>query len=125
MGVNRVILVGNVGTKPELRYVGDRAVATFRMATNEPPRRTPQGHEVPERTEWHNIVIWDKGAEIAEKYFAAGTKLYIEGRLRTRQYKDRNAIVRDRTEIVVDHFDIVSRNTAPSPGDNNNNSSFG
>lgn len=114
MGVNRVILVGNVGTKPEIRYVGDRAVATFRLATNEPSRKSPDGHDIPERTEWHNIVMWDKAAEIAEKYIQPGTKLYLEGRLRTRQWQDRNAITRDRTEIVVEIFDILAR-TAASP----------
>lgn len=111
MGVNRVILVGNVGTKPELRYVASRPVATFRLATNEPPRRSPDGNEIPQRTEWHNLVIWDKAAEVAERYFSPGTKLYIEGRLRTRQYQDKNAITRERTEIVVDHYDIILRPT--------------
>lgn len=111
MGINRVILVGNVGTRPELRYVDTRPVATFRLATNEPTRHSADGKTIPERTEWHNIVMWDKAAETAEKYIVPGTKLYIEGRLRTRQYNDRNAITRDRTEIVVEIFDILSRPT--------------
>lgn len=121
MGVNRVILVGNVGTKPEIRYVATRPVATFRLATNEPPRKSPDGHEIPERTEWHNIVMWDKAAEIAEKYIQPGTKLYIEGRLRTRQWQDRNAITRDRTEIVVEIFDILSRGSSSGNNQSSHN----
>lgn len=112
MSVNKVILVGNVGRKPEIRYAGNRPVATFSLATNEPARRTPEGNEIAERTEWHNIVMWDRAAEIAERYIDRGTKLYVEGKLRTRQWQDRNAITRTITEIVADSFDILARPTA-------------
>lgn len=112
MSVNRVILVGNVGRKPELRYVEGRPVAAFTLATNEPARAIGDGRMVPERTEWHNIVMWDRAAETAERYIDKGTKLYIEGKLRTRQWQDRNAIDRRVTEIVVDRFDILSRQVA-------------
>jgi single-strand DNA-binding protein len=64
---------------------------------------------MPERTEWHNLVMWDKLAEIAEKYIRKGTKLYIEGKLRTRTWEDRNAIKRTVTEIYVENMDILSR----------------
>lgn len=109
MSVNKVILVGNVGKKPEIRYIGSRPIASFSLATNEPPRTTADGRQIPERTEWHNIVMWDSAAETAEKYIDKGTKLYVEGKLRTRQWQDRNAIVRYVTEILVDNFDILSR----------------
>lgn len=115
MSVNRVILVGNVGRKPELRYVDGRPVATFTLATNEPARILPDGRQIPERTEWHSVVMWDKGAETAERYIDKGTKLYIEGKLRTRQWQDRNAIERRVTEVVVDRFDILSRQVAQPP----------
>ncbi len=117
MSVNKVILVGNVGKKPEIRYVGARPIASFSLATNEPARTTADGRQIPERTEWHNIVMWDSAAETAEKYIDKGTKLYIEGKLRTRQWQDHNAIVRYVTEIFVDSFDILARSaqtpTAP------------
>ncbi|MDE5811905.1 MAG: single-stranded DNA-binding protein [Muribaculaceae bacterium] len=117
MSVNKVILVGNVGTAPEVRYVGTRPVATLSLATNEPARTAADGTAVPERTEWHRIIMWDKAAETAERYISKGTKLYIEGKLRTRQYQDRNAITRSVTEIIVDTFDILSRPTATNqPG---------
>lgn len=115
MSVNRVILVGNVGRKPELRYVDGRAMATFSLATNEPARALQDGQMIPERTEWHDIVMWDKGAETAERYIDKGTKLYIEGKLRTRQWQDRNAIARKVTEVVVERFDILSRQLPSSP----------
>ena len=97
--MNKVILVGNVGRDPEIRYVGTRPVASFTLATTE------RGY----RTEWHNIVMWDKAAETAERYIRKGTKLLIEGKLRTRVWEDRNTIKRTVTEIYVDGFDILSR----------------
>lgn len=109
MSVNRVILVGNVGRQPEVRYVEGRAVATFTMATTERARRLANGNEIPERTEWHRVVMWDGAAEIAEKYITKGTKLYIEGKLRTRTWNDQNAIKHTVTEVVVDEFDILQR----------------
>ena len=111
MSVNKVILVGNVGTRPEISIVSNVQMAKFRLATNEPARTDANGTQIPERTEWHNIVMWGRSAEIAERYISTGTKLFIEGKLRTRQYQDRNAITRTVTEIVVDTFDILSRPT--------------
>ena len=113
MSVNKVILVGNVGRAPEIRYVGDRPSATFSLATSDPPYINAQGVQMPERTEWHNIVMWDKAAETAERYITKGTKLYLEGKLRTRAWQDNNAIKRSVTEIVVERFDILSRPQAP------------
>ena len=109
MSVNKVILVGNVGRDPEIRYVESRPVASFSLATTDRAYTTASGVQVPERTEWHNIIMWDKAAEIAEKYIRKGAKLYIEGKLRTRVWEDRNTIKRSVTEIIVDQFDILSR----------------
>ena len=110
MSVNKVILIGNVGKDPEVRYVDNNvAVANFPLATSERGYTTRSGVEVPERTEWHNIVMWDKAAETAERYITKGTKLYLEGKLRTRAWQDNNAIKRSVTEIVVERFDILSR----------------
>ena len=98
MSVNKVILIGNVGQDPEIRYVDTRRAYT-----------TASGAQVPERTEWHRIVMWDRHAETAEKYIRKGVKLYIEGKLRTRVWEDRNTIKRNVTEILVENFDILSR----------------
>lgn len=110
MGVNKVILLGNAGKDPEVKYQPNgKALVRFSLATTEPAYTTAEGVTVPEITEWHNILMWGKNAEFAEKYVRKGSKLYIEGRLRTRQWEDRNAIHRSVTEIVVDRFELVGR----------------
>lgn len=109
--VNKVILIGNAGKDPSIRYVDGQPLAEFSLATTERARTTASGATIPERTEWHNIVMWGKQAEFAEKYIRKGTMLYIEGKLRTRIWEDRNAIKRSITEIAVDTFDILGRGT--------------
>jgi len=110
MSLNKVLLTGNVGRDPELRYVAqNQPVATFSLATTERAYTTSAGTQVPERTEWHNIVMWGRQAETAERYIRKGTKLFIEGHLRTRNWEDRNNIRRYVTEIYVDNFEILSR----------------
>lgn len=105
--MNKAILLGNVGTDPEIHYVGTRPLASFRMATTERARTAPDGSAIPERTEWHNIVMWDGAAEIAEKYIRKGTRLMVEGKIRTRVWEDRNTIKRTVTEIYVDNFELL------------------
>lgn len=99
--------MGYVGRDPEVRYVETRPVASFSLATSEPPRTLKDGTKTPERTEWHNLVMWDKNAETAEKYIRKGTRLLVEGKLRTRYWEDRNAIKRTVTEVYVEHFDLL------------------
>lgn len=101
--------MGNVGADPQLRYVERRPVASFSLATNEPARRTESGAEIPQRTEWHNIVMTDAAAEFAEKYIRKGTRMLIEGTLRTRYWEDRNTIKHTVTEIYVLSFEILGR----------------
>ena len=108
--INKVILVGNVGADPEVRYLEKGVcVARLRMATTERGYTAANGAEVPDRTEWHNVVLWRGLAEIAEKYIRKGTKLFVEGKLRTRTWEDRNTIKHTVTEIYVENFDILSR----------------
>ena len=110
MSVNKVILLGNVGKDPEVRYPQPgQAVASFTLATNERGYTTGQGVQVPERTEWHNIVVWGKNAEIAERYIRKGSPLYIEGKLRTRVWEDRNTIKHYVTEIHVERFEFLGQ----------------
>lgn len=109
MSVNKVILIGNVGADPTVRFVEKTQVAEFNLATTERAYRTASGVDVPERTEWHRIVMWDGAAEVAEKYIRKGTKLYIEGKLRTRTWTDRTGISRKTTEIITENFEILSR----------------
>ncbi len=113
MSVNKVILVGNVGKDPEMKYFdNDVSLATFSLATSERGYTTSSGTQVPERTEWHNIVCWRGLAQVAEKFIKKGTQLYIEGKIRTRSYDDQNGVKRYITEIVADNLELLGRRTA-------------
>lgn len=117
MSVNKVILLGHVGRDPDVRYVAQgQPVASFSLATTEHGYTNANGVQVPERTEWHNIVMWGKNAEVAERYIRKGTQIYLEGRLRTRAWEDRNQVKRYTTEIYVDTFELLARpvNSAPA-----------
>lgn len=101
--VNKVILLGNLGKDPELRYTNAGvAVATFSLATNESWK--DNDGNVQERTQWHNLIAWRKLAEISSEYLKKGSKAYIEGRLQYRTYDDKNGVKRFVTEIVVDNL---------------------
>lgn len=124
-GVNKVILVGNLGKDPEVRHLeGGNSVANFTLATNE-YYKDKQGARV-ERTEWHNISAWRGLAELAEKYLKKGTQVYVEGKLRTRQYQDKDQQTRYITEIIAEEISLLGGRpgggnngaTATSPNDN-------
>lgn len=109
MSLNKVQLIGNVGKDPDVRYLDSGvAVATFPLATTERGYTLANGTQVPERTEWHNIVLWRGLAETAEKYVHKGDKLYIEGKIRTRSYDDQNGVKRYVTEIFGDNMEMLT-----------------
>ena len=102
MSLNKVQLIGNVGKDPDVRYLDNGvAVAAFTLATTDRGYTLANGTQVPERTEWHNIVLWNRLAEIAEKYVHKGDKLYIEGKIRSRSYDDQNGIKRYNMEMLT------------------------
>jgi single-strand DNA-binding protein len=104
--VNKVILVGNVGKDPEVRHLDNNlVVARFTLATHE--RWTNKDGNRTEHTEWHNIVVWNNLAGLTEKYVRKGTFLYIEGRLRSRTYDDKEGFKRFTMEIVVDTMNFL------------------
>ena len=108
MSVNKVILVGNLGKDPELRYTASgTAVATFSLATSE--RYKDRDGSQQEKTEWHNIVAWRQLAEICGKYLHKGKQVFIEGKIQTRSYDDRDGNKRYITEIVVDQMQMLGR----------------
>ena len=114
--VNKVILVGHLGKDPELRYLeGNVSVASFPLATSETFNK--DGKKV-EQTEWHNIVMWRGLADVAAKYLTKGRLVYIEGKLRTRSYEDKEGVRRYTTEIVAESFNILGRR---SDFESNNN----
>jgi single-strand DNA-binding protein len=105
-GINKVILVGNLGKDPEVRHLeGGASVAHFTLATNE-YYKDKQGNRV-ERTEWHNIAAWRGLAEMAEKFLKKGQQVYVEGKIRTRQYQDKDNQTRYITEIIADEITML------------------
>lgn len=113
MSLNKVMLIGNVGVEPEVRYIDQNmAVASIRLATSEPGYTLENGTQVPERTEWHNVVLWRRLAEVVDKYVHKGDKLYIEGKIHTRSYDDKQGNKRYITEIYADNMEMLTPRTA-------------
>jgi single-strand DNA-binding protein len=108
MSINKVILVGNVGKDPDVRYLDNGVVkCSFSLATSE-SYKNKAGEKVT-NTEWHNIVIWRELAKTAEAYVKKGMQLYIEGKISTRSYQDKDGIQRRITEITADTFQMLGR----------------
>lgn len=107
--MNKVMLIGNVGREPEVRYYdADQACAMFPLATSERGYTLPNGTKVPESTDWHNIVVWRRLAKVVERYVHKGDKLYVEGKIKTRHYTDKRGMDRVITEIYVDNLELLS-----------------
>ena len=115
MSLNKVMLIGNVGNDPEVRYLesnpqnpaANAKVASFRLATTE--RYRDRSGELRENTEWHSIVVWRNNADVVEKYVHKGSQLYIEGKLRTRQWTDQTGNKRYTTEVVADSIQLLGK----------------
>lgn len=107
--MNKVMLIGNVGQDPEIRYVDQGvAVARIRLATTERGYTLQNGTQVPDHTDWHNVILWRKLAEIVEKYVHKGDKLYVEGRIRYSTYDDKQGQRRSMTEIWADNMELLT-----------------
>jgi len=119
-GVNKVILVGNLGADPETRYMpSGSAVTNLSVATNESWKDKQTG-EQKERTEWHRVAMFGRLAEIAAEYLRKGSQVYIEGKLRTRKWQDQSGSDRYTTEIIADEMQMLGGRSgagAPGPGD--------
>jgi single-strand DNA-binding protein len=106
-GINKVILIGHLGKDPDVRYLeGGVSVASFPLATSETFNK--DGKKV-EQTEWHNIVMWRSLADVAAKFLQKGKLVYIEGKLRTRSFEDKEGIKKYTTEIVAENFTMLGR----------------
>ncbi|MBQ3925598.1 MAG: single-stranded DNA-binding protein [Bacteroidaceae bacterium] len=114
--MNKVMLIGNVGQDPQVKYLEQNVcVAQVRLATTERGYTLQNGTQVPDRTEWHNCIFWRKQAEVVEKYVRKGDKLYVEGKIQTRDWTDRQGISRKSIDIVVDNMELLSpKSTAPT-----------
>ena len=107
-GVNKVILIGNLGKDPEVRYLDSGvAVANFSVATTE-SYKNKEGERV-SQTEWHNIVLWRGLAEVAEKWLKKGSSVYIEGKIRSRKWEDKEGNTRYTTEILADNMTMLGK----------------
>ena len=107
--INKVILIGNLGKDPEVRYLESGvAVCNFSIATGETYKDKNSGEKVT-HTEWHNIVLWRGLAEVAEKYLKKGAKIYIEGKLRTRSWQDQEGVTKYTTEILGDNMTMLGK----------------
>jgi single-strand DNA-binding protein len=114
-GVNKVILIGNLGKDPEVRYTpGGQAVANFNIATNESWK--DKSGQMQERTEWHRIVVWGKLAELCGEYLSKGRQVYIEGRLQTREWNNKEGAKQYTTEIVANQVVFLSGGERGSGG---------
>lgn len=108
-GINKVILVGHLGKDPDVRYLdGGVSVASFPLATSETFNK--EGRKV-EQTEWHNIVMWRGLADVAAKYLQKGKLVYIEGKLRTRTFDDKDGNKKYTTEVIAENFTLLGRRT--------------
>jgi single-strand DNA-binding protein len=113
-GINKVILIGHLGKDPEIRRFENGIVANFSLATTE-VYKDKNGNRA-EKTEWHNIAIWGKQAETAEKYLKKGSAVYVEGRIRSREYTDKENIQRRAYEIICDRFSMLDRKPEGATG---------
>lgn len=114
-GINKVILIGNLGQDPDVRYMPNGgAVANVTLATSESWKDKNTG-EAQERTEWHRVVFFKRLGEVVGEYCKKGSKIYVEGRLQTRKWQDKNGQDRYTTEIIADNMQMLdSRGGAPS-----------
>lgn len=119
--MNKVILIGNVGTDPNVRYLDSGVcVAQIRLATTERGYTLQNGTQVPERTEWHNVIFWRKLAEIVEKHVHKGDKILVDGKIQSRNYTDQQGMSHHITEIMAENMEIlVRKNDSPRRNDYN------
>ena len=112
MSINKVILLGYTGEDPEVKDVAGTKVANLSLATTEKGYTLQNGIQVPDRTEWHSLIFWKGLAEVVEKYVRKGSQIYIEGKIKTRQYEDRTGSKRYVTEIFVDKLELLGSRLA-------------
>ena len=115
MSLNKVLLIGNVGREPEIRYVdSNMAVSSLSLATSESAYTLNKGTQLTERTEWHRILAWWETEQFIEKYVHTGDKLFVEGQLRTNTYTDKNGIQRSITEVLAEKVErLAGKANAP------------
>lgn len=110
MSVNKVILLGHVGKDPDVKsFDNGSSVASFSLATTEKGYTAQNGTQIPDRTEWHNVVCWKGLSKVAEQFIKKGTQIYIEGKIRTRSYDDQNGVKRYVVEVYADKLELLGK----------------
>jgi single-strand DNA-binding protein len=110
--MNKVMLIGNVGKEPQVRYLDTGiCVAQISLATTEKGYTLQNGTQVPDRTEWHSVIFWRKQAEVVEKYVHKGDKLYVEGKIQSRDWADKQGVSHKVYEIMADNLELLSPKT--------------
>ena len=110
--MNKVMLIGNVGKEPQVRYLDTGiCVAQISLATTEKGYTLQNGTQVPDRTEWHSVIFWRKQAEVVEKYVHKGDKLYVEGKIQSRDWADKQGVSHKVYEIMADNLELLSSKT--------------
>ena len=107
MSLNKILLIGNAGRTPDIRAVGDTKVASFTLATTE--RYRGKDGNVREETEWHNIAVWGKLADVVEKYVDKGTQLYVEGRIKTEKYTDAQGVEKYAVKVIASSLQLLGK----------------
>ena len=116
MSLNKAMLIGNCGKDPDIRNLDNgNKVANLTIATTDKGYTTREGTQIPERTEWHNVVVWGGLAKVVEQYVKKGTKLFIEGKIRTRKYDDSNGVTRYISEIYADNLELLGGKPESQP----------
>lgn len=122
MSVNKVILLGYVGKDPETKDFETGKVAKITIATTEKGYKLKSGKEIPDRTEWHNIMLWGGLAEVAQKYISKGMQVYIEGKIQTRSWADKDGVTHYTTEVIASDLQMLGKReqgakvvTTPTP----------
>lgn len=116
------MLIGNVGQEPSVRYLSNgTCVASVRLATTDRAYTTRDGVQIPEHSEWHSLIFWDKQAETVEKYVHKGDKLFVEGKIQTRSYDDRQGMRRTVVEILVNNMEMLTPKATSQGAQNNQN----
>ena len=115
MSVNKVILLGYVGNDPETKEFENGKVAKMTIATTEKGYKLKSGKEIPDRTEWHNIMLWGGLAEVAEKYINKGMQVYIEGKIQTRSWADKEGITHYTTEVIASDLQMLGKREQGAP----------
>lgn len=119
MSYNRILLIGNLGSDPDVREVNGGKIAKFRLATTDRAYTNKQGVQVPEQTQWHSCIAFGKQADIISQFIHKGTKLFVEGKMKYGKYTDNQGVERWTADVIIDNFEILTPKSDNQPQQSN------